>query len=254
MGPFVTILILGGTGEALELARRLAAERPDWPVVTSLAGRTVLPDAYPLPGKMRVGGFGGAEGLARWMTGNGVTALVDATHPFARIMAGNAVAAAALTGTPLMKLAREPWVAGPDDRWVMVENGTEAALWLKKMGKRPFLTVGRQGLAPFLVDPVPWALVRLLEPDSFPGWEIVIGRGPFAEADESALMSRYGIDVVVTKASGGAATEAKLGAARKLGIPVLMIARPLESTGSPLIKSQRDALKWLDRVLARSGD
>lgn len=244
----MTVLILGGTAEALDLAGLLTSVRPRLRVVTSLAGRTVLTRA--LPGEVRVGGFGGARGLADWIEAHAVRAVIDATHPFARTMADNARRASALTGVPLVKLDRASWTAEPGDRWTVVADGGQAAVRLRDMGARPFLTVGRQGLEPFLADPVPWALVRLLEtaPPPVPGWEVTVGRGPFGVAEETALMARHGIDVLVTKASGGGATGAKLVAARRLGLPVLMIARPPDPAQAR-VPDAAAALAWLDEVV-----
>lgn len=244
----MTILILGGTAEAAELARIILRHYPSRRIVTSLAGRT---HPQPLiPGEVRVGGFGGAAGLAAWMTANGVRALVDATHPFARNMADNARRAASATAIPMIKLARASWTPQADDRWIMAADGGAAAARLGGLGRRPFLTVGRQGLVPFLADPVPWALVRVLdrEPPPAPGWEVTVGKGPFEEADEMRLMLEHGIDVLVTKASGGSATSAKLAAARRLRMPVLMIARP-EDPLSPQVAGSAEAIAWLDGVL-----
>jgi precorrin-6A/cobalt-precorrin-6A reductase len=214
------VLVLGGTAEARELADVLAAE-PDVVVTTSLAGRTRDPR---LPaGTVRTGGFGGVEGLVGALSD--VDLLVDATHPFAARMTAHAAAAAARTGTPLVVLRRPGWTAGPGDHWRRVPT-TGAAAAAVVGSRRVFLAIGRQGVGEFLeVDA--WFLVRAIEaPDALPPRaELVLARGPFALDDERALLRRHRIDVVVAKDSGGV-TEAKLVAARELGVPVVLIDRP----------------------------
>ena len=183
------------------------------------------------------------------MSENGVCALVDATHPFAVRMAANAREAARLSAVPLIKLERSHWQAKPDDRWEIVADGQAAAARLPTLGTRPFLTIGAQGLAPFLVDPAPWALVRLIEPMDLPvGWERILDRGPFDEAGEIAVMTRFGIDLLVTKQSGGTATIAKINAARTLRLPVLMIARPIQDQQTSASDGEA-VLAWLDAGL-----
>jgi precorrin-6A/cobalt-precorrin-6A reductase len=225
-GP--TVLILGGTGEARELARRLvAAAVPGLRVVSSLAGRVSRP-AQP-EGEVRVGGFGGVPGLAAWVTENAVTVVVDATHPFAATMSAHAVAACAEVPAPLLCLTRAPWTAGPGDTWHEVGSEAEAAALLPSVGRRAFVTTGRQGLAAYAgVDGVSF-LVRCVDPPdgALPaGAEVLLARGPYDAEAEFELMRSSGIDVLVTKNSGGALTAGKLAAARRLGIPVLMIRRP----------------------------
>jgi precorrin-6A/cobalt-precorrin-6A reductase len=214
------VLVLGGTAEARELADALA-DAPDVVVTTSLAGRTRDPR---LPaGDVRTGGFGGVEGLAAALAD--VDLLVDATHPFATRMTEHAAAAAARTGTPLVVLRRPGWVEGPDDDWRRVPTTGAAAAAVVGYG-RVFLAIGRQGVGEFL-DVDAWFLVRAIEaPDVLPARsELVLARGPFALDDERELLRRHDIDVVVAKDSGGA-TEAKLVAAREVGIPVVLIDRP----------------------------
>ncbi|MDD7967240.1 cobalt-precorrin-6A reductase [Actinomycetospora lemnae] len=231
------VLVLGGTAEARELASRLAAE--GHAVTTSLAGRTRHPR---LPaGEVRTGGFGGVEGLVAALAD--VDVLVDATHPFAATMTDHAAVAAARTGTPLVVLRRPGWSAGPDDRWTRVPSLAAAAAAVPA-GARVLLATGRQGVGAF-VDVDAWFLVRAIEaPDVLPPRsELVLARGPFALADERALLERHGITLVVAKDSGGA-TEAKLVAARERSLPVLLVDRPPLPPGVEVVDS-------VDAVLAR---
>ncbi|NMO92411.1 cobalt-precorrin-6A reductase [Actinomycetospora sp. TBRC 11914] len=214
------VLVLGGTAEARALADALAAE-PGVVVTTSLAGRTRDPR---LPaGEVRTGGFGGVEGLAAALAG--VDLLVDATHPFAARMTEHAAAAAARTGTPLVVLRRPGWVEGPGDDWRRVPTTGAAAATVVGCG-RVFLAIGRQGVAEFLAADA-WFLVRAIEPpDALPPRStLVLARGPFALDEERDLLRRHRVDVMVAKDSGGA-TEAKLVAARELGLPVVLVDRP----------------------------
>ncbi|MEU5891390.1 cobalt-precorrin-6A reductase [Streptomyces sp. NPDC047461] len=224
MAPHV--LILGGTTEARELAAALTA-LPGIRVTTSLAGRVKRPGA--VTGDVRIGGFGGADGLAEWLREQHVDALVDATHPFAEAMTENAARAAAATGVPAVVLRRPGWRPGPEDRWYPVGSLAEAAGLLPLLGPRVFLTTGRLGLAAFAHLTELHFVVRsveLPEPPMPPRTEVLLARGPFTVDDESALLSTHCVDVVVTKDSGGAATAAKLTAARRLALPVVVVRRP----------------------------
>ncbi|WP_432158249.1 MULTISPECIES: cobalt-precorrin-6A reductase [unclassified Streptomyces] len=220
------VLVLGGTAEARELAAALAA-RPGVHVTSSLAGRVSRPGA--LAGDVRVGGFGGADGLAGWLREHDVAATVDATHPFAAGITANAARAADATGVPLVVLRRPGWSAGPGDRWHEVPSLDAAARLLPSVGSRVFLTTGRLGLAAFAGLTDLHFVVRSVEPPEPPmppDAELLLARGPFTVADEIALLREHRLDVLVTKDSGGAATEAKLTAARRLGLPVLLVRRP----------------------------
>jgi len=220
------ILILGGTTEARELAAKLTA-LPGVRVTTSLAGRVSRPGA--LAGDVRIGGFGGAKGLAEWLREHGVDAVVDATHPFAESITANAARAGAATGLPVVVLRRPGWRPGPGDDWHTVASLSEAAEALPALGRRVLLTTGRLGLATFAHLARLHFVVRSVEPPEPPmppDVDVLLARGPFTVADETALLREHRIDVVVTKDSGGAATAAKLTAAREAGVPVVVVRRP----------------------------
>lgn len=243
------VLILGGTTEARRLAEALA--RDPWcaaayRVTNSLAGRVgspVLP-----PGETRIGGFGGVEGLAGWITAHGVTHVVDATHPFAERMSFHAAGAAALTGVPVLALRRPGWSPGPGDAWTFADDLAGAAAVLPSLGGRAFLTTGRTGLHSFAHLTDLWFLVRSVDPPEGPvppRLETVLARGPFGLEQERELMARHRIDVLVTKDSGGDATAPKLTAAREAGIPVLVVRRPPVPEGPARAESVETALHWL---------
>ena len=238
------VLVLGGTGEARELAARLAG-RAGLEVVSSLAGRTSNPRRP--PGRTRVGGFGGAAGLAGWLAAERIGAVVDATHPFATAMTEAAVTATARLGVPLLVLRRPGWTAGPGDDWRRVPSLAAAAAHLP--GQRVLLTVGRGGVRAFAADRDRWFLIRSVEvpePPRPPRAQVVTARGPFTVAGELALMGGHGIDVVVTRDSGGSQTAAKLAAARELGRPVVMVDRP-PAPAAPTVATVTDAVAWLER-------
>ncbi len=239
------ILLLGGTREAVELARALA-NHPGLRVITSLAGRTRNP--APLPGEVRTGGFGGAAGLKAYLEEQEIDLLVDATHPFAATIAVNAAAACGAVNVPRLKLSRPTWQPAAGDTWIEVASAAEAAAALPELAARVFLTTGRQDLAAFKNLPEIWFLVRLIEPPAQPlplaRYEVILGRGPFGEADEAALLRARRIGALVTKNSGGASTYAKLAAARKLGLPVVMIRRPQPPEGETVYDTQA-AVDWI---------
>lgn len=240
------ILVLGGTTEARELAAELTA-RPGVRVTTSLAGRVARPGA--VEGDVRTGGFGGADGLARWLREHRVDVLVDATHPFASGITANAARAALATGVPAVVLRRPGWQAGPGDRWHEAGSLTEAAALLPVLGRRVFLTTGRLGLAAFAHLSGPHFLVRSVEapdPPLPPDTEVLLARGPFTLDDERALLLRHRIDVLVTKDSGGAATSAKLTAARDLALPVVVVRRPPLPDGVSAVADVPSALALVD--------
>ena len=240
------LLILGGTSEASRLAATLA-ERTDVRATLSLAGRTVAPAASPLP--RRIGGFGGVEGLTAYLAREGIDRVVDATHPFAARISANAVAACAHQGVPLLAFSRPAWRPEAGDHWIDVPDIAGAVAHL--VGRDPgrvFLTTGRLDLAAFGAASHHRYLVRTIDPpapdDRLPDMEIVLGRGPFTVADETELMTRHGIDLLVTKNSGGSASRAKLVAARHLGLPVLMVARP-EIPDRASTEKLADVLAWI---------
>jgi precorrin-6A/cobalt-precorrin-6A reductase len=236
------VLLLGGTAEARRLAERLVAEDVD--VLSSLAGRVADP-VLP-PGEVRIGGFGGVEGLTAAL--DGVAALVDATHPFAATMTAHAAAAAATTGTPLLRLQRPGWTARPGDDWRWVDSLEQAASAVAGHGS-VLLTTGRQGLAAF-AGLTAHCVVRSVDPPEPPlpaSVTVVLARGPFTVDQERALMTAHGVDVVVTKDSGGTMTAAKLTAARELGVPVVLVRRPPLPAGVPVAATVQEALAWLRR-------
>ncbi|MER6128025.1 cobalt-precorrin-6A reductase [Streptomyces sp. NPDC001795] len=239
------ILVLGGTTEARELAASLAA-RPGVRVTTSLAGRVSLPGT--LDGDVRIGGFGGAEGLTAWLREHRVDAVVDATHPFAARITANAAQAAAATGVPAVVLHRPGWSAGPGDRWHEAASLTDAAALLPQLGRRVFLTTGRLGLAAFAHLADLHFVVRSVEPPEPPmppDVEVLLARGPFTVEGETALLREHRIDVLVTKDSGGAATAAKLTAARDRGLPVVVVRRPPLPEGVTAVTDVAAALSGL---------
>jgi len=251
--PAMRILILGGTTEASDLTRRLAGD-PRFEVTLSLAGRTSNPRIEARIAA-RVGGFGGAEGLARWLTGSGIDAVLDATHPFAARISASAADATDQLRIPLCTLVRPPWSAGPDDRWSDVVSMAEAADALGLTPRRVFLSVGRQGVGAFRRAPHHAYVVRSIEPpdaaDLPPDTTLIASRGPFALDDEVDLLTAQRIDIVVAKNAGGAATYAKIEAARRLRLPVVMIARP-HKAGRQVVGSAGAALAWLERLHATS--
>ncbi|NIK57507.1 cobalt-precorrin-6A reductase [Kribbella shirazensis] len=238
------VLLLGGTGEARELAGLLTGAGID--VLTSLAGRTT--NARLPAGEVRSGGFGGADGLAAWLRTHPVDAVIDATHPYAATMTAHAIEAARATGVPLLVLRRSGWTPEPGDDWQPADSHADAAAMLPALGARVFLTIGRQGLDAYAGTGL-WTLARCVDPpEPPPSWcELLLARGPFSEADELALLREYRIDVLVTKNSGGAATAAKLRAARQLDLPVVLIRRPALPAEAETVSSVEQAAQWVMR-------
>jgi precorrin-6A/cobalt-precorrin-6A reductase len=242
------ILILGGTTEARRLAERLA-ERPDLAVTLSLAGRTAHPVEQPVP--VRIGGFGGAEGLAAYLAHECIDALIDATHPYAAIIAANAARAAGAAGVPLLALRRPPWVAVAGDRWIEVDDAWAAVHALGDAPRRVFLALGRNEIAAFVAAPQHHYLVRSVDPVEpplrVPHAAYVTGRGPFKQTDDHALLVAHRIEIVVAKNSGGDATYGKIAAARVLGLPVILLRRPARPA-VPAVATIEDALAWIDHA------
>jgi precorrin-6A/cobalt-precorrin-6A reductase len=240
------VLILGGTGEARRLAALLAAD-PAFAPTSSLAGRVAEPR---LPeGRVRLGGFGGADGLARRLREERVDAVVDATHPFADTISAHAAEAARTVRLPLLVLRRPGWTPEPGDRWHWADSVPDAAALLPGLGSRAFLTTGRGDLAAFTAAaPGLFLLARSVdppEPPPPPHVRVLLARGPFTVEGERALLREHRIDVLVTKDSGGAATAPKLAAARAAAIPVLIVRRPPPPQAVPVVASPAAAVAWL---------
>ena len=243
------LLILGGTREAADLAAALQ-ERQDILAISSLAGRTSKP--APLPGHGRRGGFGGAEGLAHYLSQERIAAMIDATHPFAATISANAHLASGMAGVPLLRLERPPWQQEMGDRWLRVGSAEAAARTLKGLARRVLLTTGAKDLEAFAGLQEIWFLVRLIErprePLPISQYELLLARGPFSRVDEEALMRKWRIEALVTKNSGGEATIGKIVAARHLDLPVIMIERPL-APQSETVASVEAVIEWLNRTL-----
>lgn len=248
------LLILGGTAEAAALARATLDRFPGrLAVTTSLAGRTEHP--APLPGVVRVGGFGGVAGLKAYLADHRIDLVIDATHPFAAQISEQAQQACETAGILRLLLHRPPWRRHPLDRWIEVEDLAGAAAAVPKLGCRAWLTIGARKLGVFSHLRDVHFVVRLVDAprDRLPlvSCDVLVGRGPFNLAEERRILERHAIDVLVAKASGGTATEAKLIAARERGLPVVMVRRPPFAAG-PRVDSVAAALDWLDAWLAGS--
>jgi precorrin-6A/cobalt-precorrin-6A reductase len=235
------ILLLGGTSEARALAARL---HPDVDVISSLAGRVAEP-ALPV-GEVRIGGFGGVDGMCRWLSEAGVDAVVDATHPYAATITAHAVAACGELGLPHLVLARPAW--NPSDALV-VDSDVEAAKTVSAQGfSRVFLTTGRSGVKAF-VDVDAWFLIRAVttpDADTLPRrHQVVLSRGPYEYDDELALLRDHDIDALVTKNSGGSMTRPKLDAAAALAVAVVMVDRPPLPAGVATVGTVDEAADWV---------
>jgi precorrin-6A/cobalt-precorrin-6A reductase len=241
------LLILGGTAEAAALARAaLARFGEEIEVTTSLAGRTERPG--PIPGQVRIGGFGGPTALAAYLVEQQIDRLIDATHPFAARISAAARQACEAARVPRLTLLRPAWRRHRLDRWIEVDDMAAAARVVARIGHRAWLTIGAGDIHAFSHIAGVRFLVRLVDPPRRPlplrFCEVVVGRGPFALADERHLIARHAIDVLVCKASGGAATEAKLIAAREFSLPVVMVRRPPPVPGY-IVETVEQALDWL---------
>jgi precorrin-6A/cobalt-precorrin-6A reductase len=237
-------LLLGGTGDANALAEALARARID--AVYSYAGRTQIPLGHTLP--TRTGGFGGASGLADYMRREQITHLVDATHPFAAEMSRHAIEACAATSTPLIALERAPWARTSGDNWIDVPEIDAAVAALPSSPARVFLAIGRQHIAPFATKPQHAYTLRFVDaPDGglpLPNAEVIVSRGPFTLESDRELMTSRRTDILVARNSGGSGARAKIDAARELGIPVIMIARPALPE-RPRVESVEQVMAWL---------
>nr|WP_315847958.1 cobalt-precorrin-6A reductase [uncultured Rhodoferax sp.] len=235
--------MLGGTTEASRLAQALADAQVD--AIFSYAGRTESPLPQPLP--VRVGGFGGVDGLCTWLREQRISHVVDATHPFAAQMSRNAVDACAATGIPLLALERPAWQAQVGDHWQHVPDIASAAQVLPKAPSRIFLAIGRQHVEPFLARSPHWFLLRLVDASlALPPerGRIVLARGPFTVAADTALLQQHRITHIVAKNSGGSGAESKLHAARALGLPVILIDRPAIPP-RPTVARVEQVLQWI---------
>jgi precorrin-6A/cobalt-precorrin-6A reductase len=243
------VLILGGTTEARLLGERLA-KRGDLDVTLSLAGRTAAPVPHAVP--VRVGGFGGAAGLADYLAAEGIDVLIDATHPYATVISQNAAAAARVRAVPFMALRRAPWRAVAGDHWIEVNDTGAAVRAIGETSRSVFVALGRNELAPFTGAPQHRYLVRSVDPVDpplpLPQVFYVTARGPFSEADDRALMVAHGIEVVIAKNSGGSAAYGKIAAARALGLEVILLRRPAMSA-APAVETIEAAIAWLDHAI-----
>jgi precorrin-6A/cobalt-precorrin-6A reductase len=243
------ILILGGTTEARRLAEKLAG-RTDLDVTLSLAGRTAAPVAHAVP--LRIGGFGGAQGLADHLRDAGVDALIDATHPYASVISANAAVAAHKVGVAFVVLRRPPWKAVAGDRWIDVGNARAAVNAIGQEPRNVFVAIGRNELAPFASAPQHHYLIRSIDPVSpllpVPHAAYITARGPFSEDSDRALLRAHQIDVVISKNSGGVVAYGKIAAARALGIDVMMLRRP-SPPDAPAVQTIDEAIAWLDHAL-----
>ena len=246
----MNVLLLGGTAEARRLAAPLD-RRAGLALTSSLAGAVAMPL---LPeGDVRIGGFGGAEGLTAWLRDHRTDVVVDATHPFATGMTANAIAATEALHLPLLVLRRPGWMAGPGDRWHRVPDIAAAAALLPRLGERVFLAIGSGGLAAFAHLPG-WFLLRAVDPPPPPLPEqhvLLRDRGPFTADAERALLREHRIEVLVCRDSGGDLTAAKLVAARELGLPVVMVDRP-PAPAVAVVATVEAAVAWLALVRGNS--
>jgi precorrin-6A/cobalt-precorrin-6A reductase len=237
-------LLLGGTGDANVLAEAFVRARID--AVYSYAGRTQIPLPHALP--TRTGGFGGVAGLANYIWQEGITHVIDATHPFAAEMSQHAVEACSATDTPLIALERAPWVRTAGDNWIVVDDIDTAVGALPDAPTRVFLAIGRQHIAPFAAKPQHAYTLRFVDaPDGvlpLPKAEVIVSRGPFTLASDRELITSRQIDILVARNSGGSGARAKIDAARELGIPIVMIARPALPERRR-VESIEEVMAWL---------
>jgi Precorrin-6x reductase len=246
------LLILGGTADAVALARAAVERFGDrLQVITSLAGRLPRgPWDETSAGRLRIGGFGGVDGLANYLATERFDAVIDATHPFAATISAHAVAACAARGIPLLRLVRSPWERVPGDRWIDVPDMAGAVAAVADLASRVFLATGPGHLDAFADVRGVWFLVRSFATPPAPlplaEYALLVARPPFTIDSETALLRAHAIGALVTKQSGGP-TAAKLAAARALGLPVVMIARPTKPP-APEVPSVPAALAWLDAI------
>jgi precorrin-6A/cobalt-precorrin-6A reductase len=236
-------LILGGTADASLLAAEIARAGID--AVYSYGGRTRAPANQPLP--TRIGGFGGVSGLADYIRREEITHVIDATHPFAAEMSRNAVAACAETGTPLIALERAPWTKAPGDNWIEIPDVNAAVAALPEAPVNVFLAIGRQHIAPFATKPQHAYTLRFVDPPDAPlpfAADVIVSRGPFTLEGELEMIRKRSITWIVARNSGGDGARAKIDAARRLGLPVVMIARP-QLPERLRVESVAEIMQWL---------
>lgn len=238
------VLLLGGTTEAGQMARALA--NADIDAVYSYAGRTKSPVAQPLP--TRIGGFGGVAGLLEYLGEKKITHVIDATHPFAAGMSVNAFEACGDKAVPLIRFERTPWETRPGDNWTFVARLEDLPDTLPDTPARVFLAIGKQQIDLFSTKPQHHYILRLVDapdaPLSLPNTTVLLARGPFAIAGDTALMRKHAITHVVAKNAGGTGARAKLDAARALGLPVIMANRPVVP-GNTVAKTVAEVMTWL---------
>jgi precorrin-6A/cobalt-precorrin-6A reductase len=237
----MTLLILGGTGEARQIADRLHGHD----AVISLAGSTRTPATQALP--TRIGGFGGEDGFQNYLRTAGITAVLDATHPFAHRITTRTAALCQRHGMPYVQFLRPPWTPEPGDNWIEIASESEAAEHVP-LGSVVFLGTGRQTLERFANLAGREVICRQIDPPEHPfpfaDGRFLVGRPPFSVEDEEALFSKLGVAFLVVKNAGGVASRTKLTAARNLGIPVLMVARPARGDW-PVVETVDDAIAWV---------
>ena len=249
------MLILGGTSEARSLADQLV--EAGLSVTSSLAGRVVDP-ALPL-GEVRIGGFGGPAGLDDYLRRNDIAAVVDATHPFATTISAAAITACAASSVPLLRLTRPGWTTHPDaGSWRWVDTHADAAVAARELGARIFLTTGRTTLPSFTALSDLFVLVRLVDAADRPlptGWEVIRARGTYTVDGETRLMTTNGIDVLVTKDSGGAMTAPKLAAAARIGVSTVVVRRPVVAGSADVAQvcTVGQAVQWILRRVETYG-
>ncbi|WFU69999.1 cobalt-precorrin-6A reductase [Bradyrhizobium sp. CB2312] len=239
----IRALILGGTADASVLAAEIARTQID--AVYSYGGRTRTPADQPLP--TRIGGFGGVSGLADYIRSEAITHVIDATHPFAAEMSHNAVAACAETGTPLIALERPPWTKVPGDNWIEIRDVNAAVAALPDAPANVFLAIGRQHIAPFASKPQHAYTLRFVDPPEAPlpfAADVIVSRGPFTLEGELEMLRGRGIAWIVARNSGGDGARAKIDAARRLSLPVVMISRA-RLPERPCVESVAEVMEWL---------
>ena len=241
------ILLLGGSTEASALARLLAADGR-FETTLSFAGRTASPRAQPVA--TRSGGFGGVEGLVRYLREERIDVLVDATHPFAAQMSRNAIEAASATGTPLLAVERPAWQPQPGDNWTLAPDMAAAVQAIGPAPRKVFSGIGSLALTELQAAPQHTYVIRLIDLPkgalALPNIVFIQARGPFTAEDDIRLFREHGIEVVLAKNSGGDATVSKIEAARALGLPVMMVQRPFIPP-RPAVAAAEEAMAWLAR-------